>query len=88
MTANENIEWYSGYPVFIATKTFQRRKHRKKRINKKWLKRYGVYEYNMMAHNTFMFDERDRVIWMTKRTFKLLTDGLTPIIGRDCNKGE
>lgn len=27
--------------VIITTRKFQRRKHRKKRINKKWAKRYG-----------------------------------------------
>ena len=71
MAANENIEWYSGYPVFIATKTWQRRKHRKKRINKKWLKRYGVYEYNMMPHGEIVMMDNG-AIWMTKRTFENL----------------
>lgn len=33
-----------GVPVIThtATKWVQRRKHRKKRINKKWLKKYGM----------------------------------------------
>ena len=44
------MEWYQGYPVYIATKEWQKRKHRKKRINKKWLKRYGTYELNLMPH--------------------------------------
>ena len=38
---------YFGHPIYFATKEFQRRKHRKKRINKKWLKRYGTYEINI-----------------------------------------
>lgn len=28
----------TGYPIYIATKEIQRRKHHKKRINKKWKK--------------------------------------------------
>ena len=39
--------FYFGHPIYIATKEWQRRKHRKKRINKKWLKRYGTYELNI-----------------------------------------
>ena len=64
------MDWYQGYPVYIATKEWQRRKHRKKRINKKWLKRYGTYELNYMPHNQVML--MDGVIWMTKKTWKQL----------------
>ena len=56
-----------GHPIYIATKSFQRRKHRKKRINKKWLKRYGCWEINMMPHGEVVLF--DGVIYMTKRTF-------------------
>lgn len=38
----------SGLPIVITTKTVQRRKHHKKRINKKWLKRYGCWEFEML----------------------------------------
>ena len=61
-----------NYPIYIATKEFQRRKHHKKRINKKWLKRYGVIEFNMMPHGEVFFNEVDRVFYMTKRTFEKL----------------
>lgn len=40
----QNDKWLYGKPIIITeciTKDVQRRKHRKKRINKKWLKRYG-----------------------------------------------
>ena len=62
----------NDYPIYIATKEFQRRKHHKKRINKKWLKRYGVIEYNMMPHGEVFFNEVDGVFYMTKRTFEKL----------------
>ena len=64
----ENL--YSGHPIYIATKEFQRRKHRKKRINKKWLKRYGTYEMTMMPHNEVVMMD-DGTIWMTKRTYEV-----------------
>ena len=59
----------TGYPIYIATKEIQRRKHHKKRINKKWLKRYGTYEINMMPHDEIALI--DGVIWMTKRTYEV-----------------
>lgn len=59
----------SGNPIYIATKTFQRRKHHKKRINKKWQKRYGYYELNYMPHNEVIMMD-DGVIWMTKKTYE------------------
>lgn len=60
--------FYFGHPIYIATKECQRRKHRKKRINKKWLKRYGTYELNMMPHGEIVL--RDGAIWMNKKTFE------------------
>ena len=62
----------TGYPIYIATKEIQRRKHHKKRINKKWRKRYGVIEYNLMPHGEIFFNEIDRVFYMTKKTLQKL----------------
>ena len=59
----------TGYPIYIATKEIQRRKHHKKRINKKWRKRYGVIEYNSMPHGEIVIMDNG-VILMTKRTFE------------------
>lgn len=64
------LGFYEGLPVFIATKEYQLRKHRKKRINKKWRKRYGVVEYNSMPHGQVVYNEIDRVLYMTKKTFE------------------
>lgn len=66
------MEWYLGHPIYIATKEWQKRKHRKKRINKKWLKRYGTYEFNMMPHNEIIM--MDNAVWMTKRTYQKLKE--------------
>lgn len=61
----------AGYPIYIATQEFQRKKHHKKRINKKWRKRYGCYELNLMPHNEIVVMD-NRVVWMTKRTYQEL----------------
>lgn len=61
----------TGYPIYIATKEYQRRKHHKKRINKKWLKKYGMIELNSMPHGEVVMMDNG-VIWMTKRTFENL----------------
>ena len=61
-----------GYPIYIATKKVQCRHHKKKRINKKWRKRYGVIEYNLMPHGEVIFNEIDRAFYMTKKTLQEL----------------
>lgn len=61
----------TGYPIYLATKEIQRRKHHKKRINKKWRKRYGMIELNSMPHGEVVMMDNG-IIWMTKRTFERL----------------
>lgn len=63
---------FEGYSVYIATNEYQRRKHHKKRINKKWRKRYGVIENNLMPHGKIVVNEFDRALYMTKKTFEKL----------------
>lgn len=58
----------TGYPVYIATKEIRRRKHHKKRIDKKWQKKYGFIEINSMPHGQVVM--MDGAIWMTKKTFE------------------
>lgn len=70
-----------GYPIYIATKEIQRRKHHKKRINKKWRKRYGVIEYNSMPHGKVIFNEIDRKFYMTKKTYIELLEARADIEG-------
>lgn len=52
----------------MITKDVQARKHSKKRINKKWLKRYG---YKAVPDDTKVYVTND-VIFMTKRCFQRL----------------
>ena len=63
------LGFFEGIPVSIATREYQRRKHHKKRINKKYQKKYGVIEYNLMPHGQVVFNEVDRTLYMTKKTF-------------------
>lgn len=64
----------SGYPIHIATKKYQRRKHRKKRINKKWQKRYGFVVYDMLPDGKMMLI--DGVLWMNEKTFMELKENI------------
>ena len=64
----------TGYPIYLATKEIQRRKHKKKRINKKWLKRYGCYEIDSMPHGQVVL--MDGAIYMTKRTYRELIQAI------------
>lgn len=61
----------TGHPIYIATTEIQRRKHHKKRINKKWQKRYGTYEINIIPDNEVVMMDTGE-IWMTKRTYEVL----------------
>lgn len=56
-----------GNPICIETRRYQRRKHHKKRINKKWAKRYGWYEINLMPHDKVVM--YDGAIHMTQKPF-------------------
>lgn len=52
----------------MITKDVQARKHRKKRINKKWLKRYG---HKAVPDDTKVYVTND-AIFMTKRCYEKL----------------
>ena len=59
-----------GTPIYIATRTIQRRKHHKYRINKKWRKRYGVIEFNLIPKGQVVMI--DGVLWMTLSDYEAL----------------
>ena len=46
---NNFLNYYAGVPIIVIPDSKkQNRTHRKKRINKKWAKRYGYTQYNSM----------------------------------------
>lgn len=62
---------YTGIPIIVTDKIKQKRIHRKKRINKKWAKRYGFIE------NNYPYIEDDKAIMfkgqilMNEKTFEI-----------------
>ena len=62
--------YLSGMPIHIATKKHQNKKHHKRRINKKWAKRYGVTEYDMVPPGKPIII--DGVLYITQKDFDLL----------------
>ena len=65
------LDLYNGIPIRITTIEIQRRKHRKYRINKKWLKKYGNIEYEIQPYGTVYL--YNGYLYMTKKDYKLLT---------------
>lgn len=59
-----------GMPIIITTQVQQLRKHRKRRINKKWRKRYGVMEYNPIPEGQIVV--HDGTMYMSRKDFYLL----------------
>ena len=64
----------NGYPVHIATRKYQKRKHHKRRINKKWQKRYGFREYDLMPQGQVLLI--NGTLYMTETTFIELKEKL------------
>ena len=57
----------------------QVRKHKKKRINKKWLKRYGTYRSLLKTDEIVVIDN---ALLMTKGTYNKFFDGIPKIRDR------
>jgi hypothetical protein len=80
MLSNVLNNYLTGVPIIIdydrVIKT-QRRKHKKKRINKKWLKRYG---YKVEIYKSYLKDGQvvntPNGLFMNQRTYDLIKLGL------------
>ena len=75
----------NGLQIHILTREHQCRRHRKKRINKKWRKRYGVIECDLMPHGQVVVT-KEGVIYMTKRTFESLRESITGRANHDTTR--
>lgn len=64
----------NGMPIIITTRFRQKRKHRKKRINKKWKKKYGVVEYNPMPEGKIFIC--DGIMFMSRKDYYLVKQAL------------
>ena len=63
-------ELFNGMPIFIipARKT-QNRTHKKKRINKKWAKRYGYTYYDVIEDGKILTCN-ENTLYMNQKTYK------------------
>lgn len=64
----------NGIDIIVTTKYIQNRKHKKKRINKKWAKKYGYSEINVQQDGEIFFDKEQRVIYCTHNDFQKIKD--------------
>ena len=71
------MDVFNGMPIIITTRFQQRRKHRKRRINKKWKKKYGVVEYNPIPEGQVLV--HDGKIYMSNKDFYLLKQAVQMI---------
>ena len=59
------------YKIVVTTKKVQNRTHHKKRINKKWAKRYGYTYYETQKDDT-MYVTSDSTIYCTQKGFETI----------------
>lgn len=66
---------YSGVPIIVVpTYKRQNKTHKKKRINKKWAKRYGFTEYNTMEDGQVI--NINSSLYMNAKTASMLKTSL------------
>lgn len=54
----------------------QNRTHKRKRINKKWAKRYGFSRYNTLEDGKVVQSVLDKTLYMNPRTYNDLQTGI------------
>lgn len=70
----------NGFPVKIVGSRRQVRKHKKKRINKKWAKRYGYKYYSPLENGkTYIMDG---AIYMNRWTYEYLLHCMNAVYGK------
>ena len=69
------INYLGGTPIIIVpTRKIQNRTHKKKRINKKWAKRYGFTIFETLKNGeTYMIDGK---LYMNQYTYEILMKNL------------
>ena len=70
----------NGIDIIVTTKYVQNRRHRKKRINKKWAKKYGYSEINTQQDGEILFDKEKRVIYCTHNDFQKIKDWIPRMV--------
>lgn len=73
----------NGFPVKIVGGQRQVRKHKKKRINKKWAKIYGYKYYSPLENGkTYIMDG---AIYMNRWTYEHLLHSMNAVYGKQVN---
>ena len=72
---DRGLDYLYGTPIIIVpTRKIQNRTHKKKRINKKWAKRYGFTIYERLKNGeTYMIDGK---LYMNQHTYEILKKNL------------
>jgi hypothetical protein len=60
-----------GASIIVTTRTVQNRKHKKRRINKKWRKRYGVTKYEYQNYDIIFVNGN---IYVTEKGMKIIKE--------------
>lgn len=64
------INYLGGTSIIVTTRKIQNRTHKKKRINKKWAKRYGFTIYERLKNDEiYMMDGK---LYMNQHTYEIL----------------
>ena len=66
------LNMLNGYDIIVTTKKFQIRTHQKKRINKKWAKRYGFMYFDIQEKGQVVIV--GSTIYMTQMDFDELIE--------------
>lgn len=60
----------NGFYIFVVPDSLrQNRTHKRKRINKKWAKRYGFSRYNVLEDGKIVQSVLDKMLYMNPRTY-------------------
>ena len=61
---------FSGANIIVVPDNLrQNRTHKRKRINKKWAKRYGFSRYNALEDGKILQSVLDKTLYMNPRTY-------------------
>ena len=65
-----DLRSFSGANIIVVPDRLQQnRTHKRKRINKKWAKRYGFSRYNALEDGKIVQSVLDKTLYMNPRTY-------------------
>ena len=65
-----DLRSFSGANIIVVPDSLQQnRTHKRKRINKKWAKRYGFSRYNVLEDGKIIQSVLDKTLYMNPRTY-------------------